>query len=225
MTYNLKSVLIAAITILLASACTSPEKLIERGDFDKAVVVSARKLRGKKKKKEKHVKAVEEAFRRATNLDMRRVKSLEAEGRAENWVEINRIYNKMKKRQELIEPLLPLVDKDGYKADFRFVKVEGLLNESKEKAAHFYYIEGKRLLSLADQGDKEAAREAHRQFEHIGKYYNNYKDEANLIRKAHNLGTIYVLFSMENNSNSILPRDFEREVKRISVSDMESYWR
>ena len=222
---NLKSVLFAAITLLLASACTSTEKLIEQGDFDQAIALSAKKLSGKKKKKEKFVKAAEEAFRRATNADMRQVKALEAEGRAENWVEINRIYNKIQNRQELIEPLLPLVDIEGYKADFMFVKVDGLLKESKEKAAHFYYIEGKRLLAQAELGDKVAARDSYRQFEYIGQYYKSYKDEAKLMNKAHDLGIVYVLFNMENNSQSILPKDFEREIKRINVSDMESMWR
>ena len=221
---NLKSALCASI-IILASACTSPEKLIEQGNFDQAVALSVKKLSGKKNKKEKFVKATEEAFRRATNLDMRRIKTLEAEGRAENWVEINRIYSKIKKRQDLIEPLLPLIDREGYKADFMFVKVDGLLNESKEKAAHFYYIEGKRLLAQAELGDKDAARQAYRQFEYIGQYYKSFKDESKLMRKAHDLGIVYVLFSMENNSYSILPRDFEREIKRISVNDMESMWR
>lgn len=224
MSNNLKSVLLAAMTLFLASACTSPEKLIEQGNFDQAVVLSAKKLTGKKKK-EKFVKAAEEAFRKATSTDMRTVKALEAEGRAENWVEINRIYNKIKKRQDLIEPLLPLIDVDGYKADFLFVKVDGLLNESKEKAANFYYIEGKRLLALAERGNKEAARDAYDQFDRIGQYFNRYKDEASLMQKAHELGIIYVLFTMENNSYSILPRDFEREIKRISVSDIESQWR
>ncbi len=225
MSNNLKSVFLSAMTLLLASACTSPEKLIERGDFDQAVALSAKKLSGKKKKKEKYVKAAEEAFRRATNSDMRNAKMLEAEGRPENWVEINRIYNKIKKRQELIEPLLPLIDVDGYKADFRFVKIDGLIHESKEKAANFYYIEGKRLLAQAEQGDKIAARESFEQFARIGQYFRNYKDERRLMDRAHELGVVYVLFKMENNSRSILPRDFEREIKRISVSDMESQWR
>lgn len=225
MSNNLKSILIAAMTLLLASACTSPEKLIEKGDFDRALIVSARKLSGKKKKKQKYVRAVEEAFHKVTARDMRKAKALEAEGRPENWVEINRIYAKMKKRQNLIEPLLPLVDKEGYKADFQFVRVDGLLHESKEKAANFYYIEGKRLMAQAERGDKEAARDAYHQFEKIGQYFRSYKDEARLMRKAHDLGITYVLFKMENNSNVLLPRDFEREIKRISVADMETKWR
>lgn len=222
---NLKSVLFAAMAIILASACTNPEKLIERGDFDSAIRLSAKKLTGKKKKKEKYVKAMENAFHRATNLDMRRAKSLEAEGHAENWVEIDRIYNKINKRQRLIEPLLPLYDKDGYKADFRFVKVAGLIKESREKAAGFYYIEGKRDLALARRGDKDAARDAYANFDRISQYFNRYKDESVLMNEAHELGIVYVQFKIENNSFAVMPRDFEREIKRISIADLESKWR
>lgn len=224
-TINFKSVLFATMVIFMASACGNPEKLIEQGNFDKAISLSARKLSGKKKKKEKYVKAMEEAFHRATSLDMRKAKALQAEGRPENWVEINRIYNKIKKRQNLIEPMLPLVDKDGYKADFRFVKIDGLVHESKEKAAHFYYIEGKRLLAQAERGDKEAARNAYDQFNRISRYYSNYKDENRLMQKAHQLGVVHVLFKIENNSRAFLPADFDRAVKRISVADLESKWR
>ncbi len=225
MTFNLKSTMFAAFVLIFASACTNPEKLIERGDFDQALTLSAKKLSGKKKKKEKYVKAMEEAFERATSLDMRQAKSLEKEGRSENWVEINRIYKKIQRRQDLIEPLLPLYDKDGYKANFKFVKIDGLVSESKEKAANFYYIEGKRMLAQGERGDKEAAREAFRNFERIGQYFNQYRDESELMKKAHELGTVYVLLKMQNASNVILPKDFEREIKRISTRDLESLWR
>lgn len=225
MPINFRSILLAVMTLLLASACTNPQKLIERGDFDGAISMSTRKLSGKKKKKAKYVKALEDGFERATNYDMRKARSLEKENRPENWVEINRIYKKIQRRQELIEPLLPLYSSDGYKADFKFVRVEGLVEKSKKRAAEFYYNEGKRMLAKGRNGNKEAARDAYRLFEHIETYYRRYKDKDELMREAHELGTVYVLFKMKNNSRAILPRDFEREIKRISVHDMESMWR
>ena len=105
------------------------------------------------------------------------------------------------------------------------MRVEGLVHESKEKAANFYYIEGKRLLALAEKGDKDAARDAYDQFDRISQYFRSYKDENQLMRKAHDLGIVYVFFNIENNSNAILPRNFEKEIKRINVSDLESKWR
>ena len=223
-THNLKSIVLLAVVLVIASAC-NPSKLIERGRFDDAIELSARKLSGKKKKKIKFVKAMEESFHRATQRDMRRAKELEKERRDENWVEINRIYQRIQKRQDLIEPLLPLYAEDGYKADFKFVRVGSLLSESKKKAAEFYYNEGRKLLRQAESGDKLAARDAYRMFEKINKYYGSYKDRNALMDMAHELGTVYILFKMENQSGAILPRNFEREIKRISVRDMEDQWR
>ena len=225
LTPSLKSVLLALTVLLVFSACSRPEKLLERGNYEEAVSASIQKLSGKKKKKAKHVKALEEAFARATNVDMREIKVLEKENRDENWVEINRIHRRIQLRQALIEPLLPLYASDGYKAEFKFVKIEDLELESKKKAADFYYSEGKRLLAEAALGDKAAARKAFEDFEDIQRYYKNYKDEEDLKKRAKELGTVYVLFKMENESRTILPRDFEREIKRISVRDLDSDWR
>ena len=160
LTPSLKSVLFALATLVVLGACTRPQKLLERGDYEGAISASFKKLSGKKNKKVKHVKALEEAFARSTNLDMREIMVLEKEKREENWVDINKIHRRIQLRQQLIEPLLPLYASDGYKADFKFVKIEGLEQESKKKAADFYYSEGKRLLSEAEKGDKNAARKA-----------------------------------------------------------------
>ena len=221
----MKPILLAVTTLIILSSCTNPAKLIERGNYEDAISLSIRRLSGKDKKKTKYVKALEDAFSRVTTADMRQIKVLEKENRDENWVQINAIHQRIRRRQSLIEPLLPLYSKDGYKADFRFVKVEDLEIESKEKAAGFYYSEGKRLMIEAERGDKAAAREAYDHFKKINRYYKNYKDEDRLMNRALELGTVYVLFKMENDSRSILPRDFEREIKRISVRDLDSKWR
>ncbi|MBK8563628.1 MAG: hypothetical protein IPN76_09860 [Saprospiraceae bacterium] len=222
---SLKPVLFLLVALLVLGSCTRPEKLLERGNYEGAISASIKKLSGKKKKKVKHVKALEDAFSRVTTQDMREIKVLEKEGRTENWVEINRIHRRIKLRQEMIEPLLPLYASDGYKADFKFVKVEELELDSKKKAADYYYSEGKRYMSEAERGDKQAARKAYENFEDIQRYYKSYKDEEKLMLRARELGTNYVLFKMENDSRTILPKDFEREIKRISVRDLDSDWR
>ena len=224
MNSKFQTVLLASVLLILATAC-NPSKLIERGKYEEAVSLSVRKLSGKKKKKAKFVRALEDGFRRATNNDLRRAKRLEKEGRSENWVEINRLHRRIRKRQELVEPLLPLYADDGYKADFKFVKIDGLESNSKKKAAEYFYTKGKSLLAKAERGDKEAARQAYDDFEDIDRYFKNYRDVRDLKNKAKELGTVYVLFKMENRSHSILSRDFEREIKRISVRDLESKWK
>lgn len=222
---TLKPMLLTLAALIVLSACGNPAKLLERGEYEDAISLGVKKLSGKKKKKVKHVKTLEDAFARATHADMRQIKVLEKEGREENWVEINNTHQRIRRRQELIEPLLPLYASDGYKAEFKFVKIEDLELESKEKAADYFYSEGKRQLAQAEHGDKAAARQAYEDFDEIGRYYKNYKDEDRLMKRAKELGTVYVLFKMENDSRTLLPKDFEREIKRISVRDIDSEWR
>jgi hypothetical protein len=207
------------------AACANPAKLVEKGNYDQAIKVSTRKLSGKKNKKLKYVKSLEEAFAKANHLDMRQVKVLEKENRAENWVDINALHQRIRRRQSSIEPLLPLYASDGYKAEFKFVKIEELELESKQKAAAFYYEEGSRQLSKARSGDKEAAREAFAAFEDLKKYYTSYKDEERLMEEARALGTVYILFRIQNDAQVVLPSDFERALREISVRDLNRLWR
>ena len=210
---------------LFFNACVSPQKLVETGNYDKAIVKSLKKLSGNKKKRQKYVVALEEAFEKATKRDMAQADWLKQENRPENWEKINKIYRKIRERQENIEPLLPLIDQYGIKANFKFVRVEGLERESKEKAAAYLYEHAQELLTEAENGNKHAARNAHAELAKISEYYRNYRDQRTLLEKARDLGMVNILYKMENHSPMILPRDFQADLERISVRDLNSTWK
>ena len=207
-------------------ACTSPQELVESGNYDQAIEMAVRKLAGKKNKKVKYVQALEDAFAKITDQDMRLADRLKSEGRPENWSKINDVYRRIRYRQELIEPLLPLIDKEGIKANFRFVRVDDLELESKEKAAEYQYNLGKQLIAESKTtGDKLVARQAYAELEKISRYYNNYRDRNQLMDQALDLGTTYVVFHMNNRSNTVIPREMEQELLRFGVQDLNSQWR
>ncbi|MCB0610096.1 MAG: hypothetical protein H6562_09785 [Lewinellaceae bacterium] len=207
-------------------ACTSPQELVESGNYDQAIEMAVRKLAGKKNKKVKYVQALEDAFAKITDQDMRLADRLKSEGRPENWSKINDVYRRIRHRQELIEPLLPLIDKEGIKANFRFVRVDDLELESKEKAAEYQYNLGKQLIAESKTtGDKLVARQAYAELEKISRYYNNYRDRNQLMDQALDLGTTYVVFHMNNRSNTVIPREMEQELLRFGVQDLNSQWR
>jgi hypothetical protein len=211
--------------ILLFSSCLSPSKLVELGDYDQAIDISIRRLTGKKKKKAELVKTLETAFEKATRQDMRTAESLEREGRPENWERINNIHRQIGRRQSRIEPLLPLVDEFGYKAQFQFVRIDELEQKSRENAAEYFYNRGLDLLAQARKGDKFAAREAYSELQSINRYYRDYKNKDQLMLEALDLGAIHILIKPENASNAVLPKDFEKELLQFSTADLESTWR
>jgi hypothetical protein len=57
----MKNLLLLAALALVMNACTSTEKLIEKGDYDSLVFLATKKLSGKKKK-DVYVQALEKGF-------------------------------------------------------------------------------------------------------------------------------------------------------------------
>jgi hypothetical protein len=105
------------------------------------------------------------------------------------------------------------------------VEVGNFMEESKKKAAEFHYVLAKKILTKAERGDRFAAREAYDRLEKTEQYYRNYKDKSTLQKRALDLGTTYVLLTMKNNSRTVLPRSFEREITDITTRDMNSRWK
>jgi len=223
--FSRKPILLIALLALVLGACSSPMKMVETGNYDQAIELAVKRLAGKKNKKVKYVMALEEAFAKITSRDMALADNLKREGQPQNWEKINSIYKRIKYRQDKILPLLPLIDKDGIKANFRFVKVEGLEQESRENAAAYLYEDARRSLAQAKKGDRLAARHAYAQLEKIGRYYRSYKDKIQLMDLAQDLGTSFILFEMTNNAPVVLPLGFEREITRMSVNDLNNRWK
>ena len=215
---------ILAIAVFMNS-CVSPQKLVEKGDYDRAIQVAVKRLSGKKKKKAKYVQALELAFAKVNAADMAEADRLKNSNRPENWVRVLSIYEKIDNRQDRIQPLLPLIDKEGIKANFKFVRVAGLAQEARNKTVEYYYNNAKRLLASAKNNqDKYDARNAYTEFQKIKKYRNNYKDANQLTREASALGTTHIMFDVRNESSSVLPRAMINDLKRINIKDLEQPW-
>lgn len=218
---NLTFLVLLAFAIFVTS-CARTQKLVEQGRYDEAVELATRKLSGKKRKKIKHVKALEKAFEKATQQDMQRIARLENRpGSEERIVDI---YRHIRLRQEKVAPLLPLLSVKGYQAEFRFVKVDELETAAMKKAAKALYTTAEYQLVDAERGDKLAARDAFHNLEKIENYFSNYRNVNELKFKARELGTTHVLFEMKNNAQVILPSEFENEVLRMGVDELNSGW-
>ena len=213
-------VLLAFATFV--SSCKRTEKLVEQGRYDEAIAYATKKLSGKKRKRTKHVKGLERAFEKATRRDMDRIAQLEKRpGSEERIVEV---YRHIRERQEKVEPLLPLLSKKGYYAEFNFVRVNDLETAAIDKAAAALYDDAQQLLEDAERGDKYAARNAHRKLDKIDSYVRNYKDVRDLKYHARSLGTTHILFEMKNNAQVVLPQEFEKELLRMGTDELNDGW-
>jgi hypothetical protein len=200
------------------------QSLVDSGDYDQTIELSKRKLVGDKNKNPKYVKALETAFNRANAEDIERANRMKGSATAD-WVRIYAVYRKINDRQVNVKPLVPLVDKNGYEADLRFVQVAPMLSEAGKQAATQLYTDGERLLALGKQGDKAAAREACESFESIAYYQRDYRNTNSLMREAEELGKLYITVEMMNATGGYLPAGFEQELLRINASEMQDRWR
>lgn len=216
--------LYAIILIFSFQSCVSIDRLVESGDYDRAIQLAQKRLTGKERKNPKLVLAAEEAFAKVTARELREIDRLKGSRDEAAWGRINALYRNIRKRQDALRPLLPLTDKNGYTATFNFVDIDREEQESRRNAADYHYNEATRFLRLAERGDKPAARKAHKELEETQRYFRNYKDVVALQRRAHELGISHILVRVENDAPVILPVGFERRLREIDVSNLSSFW-
>lgn len=210
----------------LLTSCHTAQKYVESGDYDSAIDHCVRKLKGKSKKKLEFVQGLELAFRKAQTRDLATVEQLKKEDRPELWERIHNIHLDIRDRQNKVAPLTPLVAKNGYRAQFQFVEIAAMERQSREKAAEYLYDQSVTLLDRAEKGDKLAARKAYDLlFDLQKRYYPNYRDKDELIAKARDLGTSYVVFEVKNQSGKVLPRVFAERLLTIDKKGLDSEWR
>ena len=216
---------LSLIAFLLVS-CQTAKKYVESGDYDNAIDLCIRKLRGKENKQTEYVQGLELAFKKAQDRDLTTIKSLLAENRPELWERIHDLHLDIRTRQNKVLPLVPLTSKKGYKAHFDFVDIGRVEVESREKAAEYLYNQASTLIDQGERGDKLAARKAYRLLRDLEtRYYRDYKDKNNLMAKARDLGTSFVLLEIKNQSGKILPLDFSDRLLSMSKQELDSEWK
>ncbi|MBT8189816.1 MAG: hypothetical protein KJO29_05265, partial [Bacteroidia bacterium] len=73
----MKNLLYIVLGLVLISSCRSIEKMVDQGQYDEAILFAAEKLAGKKNKKTKYVKGLEEAFAKITRHEMSLIERLD----------------------------------------------------------------------------------------------------------------------------------------------------
>ncbi|WP_141691566.1 tetratricopeptide repeat protein [Rhodohalobacter halophilus] len=206
-------------TLLLLSlfliSCTSSQKMLDRGQYDRAIDKAAEKLR-KKPNNEKELNVLKEAYELANMFDRERIEFLELEGREESWVEIYRTYEEMNRRQNVIRTLPSRV-----RNEFTFYNYDNEIIESKRAAAEVSY---KRGLDFLERGDKISARQAWNEFDRAAEIYPGYEDVDIKLAESHRLGMNNALYFIENNSGMVLPDFFDAEMKKVTLRELNTHW-
>ncbi len=214
---NLNHLSVLVLIVFLISACASPKKALNRGDYDEAVSLSVKKLK-KNPKKVKYIPILKEAYRLGNQVDLDRINFLKKTGEPNVWAEVLENYNKLKRRQDKVRILPSSVLS---KINYHHVDYVDEIVSAKRKAAEYYYAHG---VALLKKGTKYAAREAYADFRMVSTYYKDYKDVKELEDEAYYKGVNFVLFQIKNNSNAVIPKGFENDLKKISTNNLDATW-
>lgn len=221
----MRTKLLLIIFVSLLVSCSSKkqiEKSLHSGNYDQAIEEALRKLETNKNKERKQdfVIMLHNAYEKVVERDLMDIKHLKKDGNPEHYKSIYETYLKLNRRQEAITPYLPLkVGDKTLRFDFR--DYTNALVESRNTVSEFMYDNGKQLL---DSNYKNELKEAHSIFQYIDQINPNFKDVRNLKQQAHNLGTDYVIVSIENQTNQVIPRRLEDELLNFDTYGLNQFW-
>lgn len=202
---------------LLLSGCSSSKRLLQKQNYDEAINKSVRKLVRAPNDIEE-INILNQAYRLANMTDTDRIKFLDLSGEVNIWEEKFNIFSSMKKRQSEVERLPVSI---LGKINFKKMNYDNAILNSRQKAADYMYTQGNSLLKSNNKLD---AREAYDIFQKLKKLSPSYKNINNKINEAHFVGTSQVYLSVVNQTRTIIPRRFEKELMSFSVQGLDSKW-
>jgi len=216
----MKSIQVFIVLLLLIIACRSPEKLLQKGDYDTVIERTIKDiLKGKADNNDKLL--LDKAYRLANQQDLEKIKLLKTENSPENWEEIYKRYNVLSRRQAEIQKVIPL------NVGTRIIKYEYTdytkeIVEAKANVARFYYEKGMSNMKLQS---KEGYRQAYYDFQKVQQYRAvDYQDLNGLIQDAKFYGTTRVLLLAVNTTRVRLPDEFSDNIVNINLSDLNTNW-
>lgn len=194
------------------------------GNFEQAIDISVSNLQRNttNRRAQDQMLLLEEAFSKMQLRDKRRVKFLEKEKLPVNNVEIYRIYERLNRTQERITPLFPLYH-EGQRREMNF-QINDYTNqiiEARDNVAAYFYQEALELLSY---GDKLSARKAHEDLVELESIRPNYKNTRELINDAFFMGTNFVLVSITNSTNFVIPQPVQELLLDFNTFGLDDRW-
>ncbi|MEI7596650.1 MAG: hypothetical protein WCK02_12945 [Bacteroidota bacterium] len=213
----MKRIIYFLIIALAFSSCMSSKKMMNKGYYDRAIAKSVKKLK-KNPQNGKEIAVLKDAYRLANQKDNENISFLRKEGRPDIWDEVFSTVSILKNRQDIIRTLpTDVLSKIGY----QYIDYDQELISAKQKAAEYFYVHA---VSLIDKKEKMAARQAYDELIRVKGYYPSYKDVDQKLLLAKEQGMSYVIFVMKNVTSVPLPPDFESELTKISLYELNNFW-
>ena len=224
----MKKLLLSITVSILLIACGGVKKTQEAlntGNYDLVIQKAINQLKKNKtsKRKQQYVILLEEAYAKALDRDLTALKFLKADGNPEKLEDIYNTYLAINDRQERIKPLLPLpiLDK-GKNAKFNIKDYSSKIINTKNQLSEHLYTNATSLLRTTKQ--KYDYRKVYEDFRYINKISPNYKDTRRLMEQAHRKGTDFVLVTLNNSTDKVIPQRLEDDLLNFNTYGLNDLW-
>ena len=223
----MKKQLLVIFSFLFLISCSSiknTQEAISNGNYDRAINIALENLKRNKTKKgnQPYVLMLEEAFAKATLKDLDRISYLKKDQKPENIETIFVLYQNLKNRQETIKPLLPLsILNESRDARFQFNNYNDEIITTKNQLSEHLYSNAKKIFNADNKLDY---RNAYEDLEYIEKINSNFKDVRNLMNVAHERGLDFVIVSMKNQTEKVIPRRLEEDLLNFDTYGLNDLW-
>ncbi|AOW19860.1 hypothetical protein [Urechidicola croceus] len=221
----MKKLILFTLMIPFIISCAGKKQMenaLYNGNYDKVITQALKKLDNNKdkKRKEDFILMLEEAYYKSVEQDLKTIGHLKKDGNSEYYKEIFDIYLNLDARQDAIKPILPL--KVGNRTiKITFTDYSDEIIEYKSKVSQIMYEKGMALLNSNYKLDN---RDAYNTFSYIESINPNYSDVRNLMNEAHYKGTDFIIVSIQNQTNQIIPRRLENELLNFDTYGLNDFW-
>jgi hypothetical protein len=222
----MKNFTIITVLFLALSSCVGRkqiEKQLNTGNYDQAINNALKKLETNKnaKRKQDYVLMLRDAYYKVVEDDHYKINQLKQDGNPEYYETIYNLYTRLDSRQNSIKSVLPL-QINGKTIKFKFNNYTSDIIDYKSKVSDYKYSQARQLLSSSD---KYNAREAYGLLEDIEYINPNFRDVRSLMDQAHFIGTDFVIVSVINETNQIVPTRLEEELLDFDTYGLnDNFW-
>ena len=221
----MKKFLLFSVLLALLVSCSGRkqiEKALYSGNYDQAIQDALRKLENNKDKKRKrdYIVMLEDAYYKAVERDLNDINHLKKDGNPEHFKTIYEKYLDLNARQEAIKPVLPL--QIGSKTlKLKFNNYSDNIIASRNDVADYLYDKG---LAFLESESKSDIRNAYDVYKYIERIYPNYENTRSLMQEAHERGTSFVIVSIENQTQQIIPQRLEDDLLSFDTYGLNQFW-
>lgn len=221
----MKKILLLTVISVFVVACSTRkqvEKAVNTGNYDQAINTALKKLRTNKDKKRNYdyVIMLQDAYYKVVDRDLGTIAHLKKDNNPETFVRVYELYEDLDARQQAIKPILPL-RVNGKNIPFQFNNYSDDILKARDKASDYLYEKG---LTLLEPDDKSSIREAYNTLDYLQKINPNYENTAELISEARQRGMDYILVSINNETEQIIPNRLEDDLLSLDTYGLNKFW-